>query len=230
MTSPAFVTFSDPDGNSVRISTQGDVSSLAPVPTSQTPGSIACTRVRFSGGGFQDVQGSVATTATALGVAALTGPGVLTNTPQGTVALASTGTDAASTADTWYWSEGFNPTERTVTTIACLNGTTVGTDNVRYAVWDAAGAVLGSTAAAGALSATSDVYQGIAASAPFTLPAGRIFVGFCVDGTTAAHQTIAAATYPNFTGTTEGVMEDAVPAITPTTSTTAGVGPFWRLS
>jgi hypothetical protein len=229
LAAPNWITFTDIDGNSCRINTLDNISSLTLVDPSETPDSAAYTAVHTSGGVIV-VSGAVATVAAALGIEAPTGPGVLCNTPQGTVALASYGTDAVSTADTWYWSEGYNPTERTVTTIACLNGTNVGTDNVRYACWDSDGNVLGSTAAAGALSAVADVFQGIAASSPFTMPAGRVFVGFCVNGTTAAHQTIAASTYANYTGTTAGVMADAVPTITPTTSTTAGVGPFWRLS
>ncbi len=230
MTSPVFVTFTGMDGTTIPISTQADIAYVVPFLAPAKPGSITtASLIVFGGGASIAVSGSVADTYAALGVS-LTGPGVLCNTPQGSVALASYGTDAGSTADTWYWSEGFNPTRRLVTTIAMLNGTTVGTDNVRYAMWDTNGAVLGSTAAAGALSATSDVFQGIAVSTPFYAEAGRVWSGFCVNGATAAHQTIPTLTYTNWTGTTAGVMAATVPAITPTTSTTAGVGPFWRLS
>lgn len=229
MAAPNFVTFTDIAGNSCRINTLDTISSLTLIPAAECPGGAAYTAVAQSGG-ITKVSGAVATVASSLGISAPTGPIFLNNVPMGSVALASYGTDAVSTADTWYWSEGYNPCERTVTTIACLNGTTVGTDNVRYACWDSAGNVLGSTAAAGALSAVADVFQGIAASTPFTMPAGRVFTGFCVNGTTCAHQTIATLTYAVATGTTAGVMAAAVPTITPTTSTTAGVGPFWRLS
>jgi hypothetical protein len=231
MTSPVFVSFTDMSGATAYVSTQADIACVITYTAAMgKPGSVAdASLIVFGGSSTLAVEGTVATTYAALGVG-MTGPGVLPNTPQGTVALASYGTDAVSTADTWYWSEGYIPTRRLVSTIACLNGTTVGTDNVRYAMWDSNGAVLGSTAAAGALSAVSDVFQGIAVSTPFYAEAGRCWVGFNTNGTTCAHQTIAASTYPNWTGTTAATMEDAVPAITPTTSTTAGVGPFWRLS
>jgi hypothetical protein len=230
MTSPAFVTFTDPSGETCRVSTQGPIFSLSVIPVSTTPGGVVCTRVR-SAQGFQDVQGTVAATATALGIVAPTGPGVLTNTPQGTVALASYGTDAVSAIDTYYWSSGFNPTDMLVTNIACLNGTTaVGTDLVIYAIWDSSGAVLGWTALAGTLAATADVFQSIALVTPITITPGRYFVGFVVNGTTTPHQTIAASTYPNYTGTTAGTFGAAVPAISPSITTTAGVGPFWRLT
>ena len=231
MTSPAFVTFSDPNGNTCRVSTQGEISSLSGIPIGETPASTVCTRIRFAGGGFQDVQGAVATVATSLGVNAPTGPGVLCNVPTGSVALASYGTDATSTADTWYWSEGFNPTDRTVTNLQMLNGTTnVGTDKCIYALWDALGAVLGWTTLAGVTAATADVFQSIALVTPVVIPPGRYFAGFVVNGTTTPHQTIATLTYMNYTGTTAGVFGAAVPVIVPSTSTTANVGPFWRMT
>jgi hypothetical protein len=155
-----------------------------------------------------------------------TGAVRLSNTPLGSIALASTGTDAASTAGTWYYSEGVNPSSRTVTTIACLNGTTVGTDLVIYAIWDKDGTVLGWTLLTGTLSAVADVFQPINLVTPITLPAGRYYVGFQVNGTTAAHQTIATLTYQNSTGSVAGTFGAAVPAITPPTTITAGVGPF----
>jgi len=230
MTSPVFVTFTDLAGSSIRISSQASISMLTPVTTGLPASIAAATVITFDGGGSVVVQGSVTTTATALGVTSPTGPGVLCNTPQGTVALSAYGTDAASTADTWYWSEGYNPAERLVTNILMLNGTTVGTDKAIYAVWNSAGTPVGWTALAGVLCATGDIFQGIAAVTPFTLPAGQIWSGFVVNGTNTAHQTIATATYPNYTGTTAGTFGAAVPSITPTTTTTAGVGPFWRMS
>ncbi len=230
MTIPNFISFTDANGDACQVSNVGEVSSLSLTPSTSVDDSTVCTRIRFSGGGFQDVAGTVAATATALGIAATSGPVVLTNTPQGTVALASYGTDAVSTADTWYWSEGFNPVERTVTNIMMLNGTTAATDKAIYAVWNAAGTVLGWTTLAGVVCANGDTFQSIAAVTPFTLPAGKCWAGFVVNGTTTAHQTVAAATFANATGTTAGTFGEAVPNITPTTSTTAGVGPFWRLS
>ena len=234
MPAPQFVTFTDARTNeSIRVSTQAPIAALVPFTLDMGKlGTISvATLIVFESGAAQAVSGSVTTTAAALGVAAVVGPGVLPNTPQGTVALSLYGTDAVSAVSTYYWAEGFNPVERTVTNLAMLNGTTsVGTDSVIHAIWDSTGAVLGWTTLAGTLAATADVFQSIALVTPIVMPAGRVFAGFIINGTTSPHQTIAANTYPAFTGTTAGVFGSAVPVIVPSVTTTANVGPFWRMS
>lgn len=147
------------------------------------------------------------------------------NVPVGPVAYASMGTDAVSTAGTIYFSDIVLHEAMVSTGAAVLNGTTVGTDDVIYGLWDEAGVLLRTTALAGTVSAGADAFQAIAWTSPISLPPGRYWVGFQVEGTTAAHQTIAASTYLNSTGSVAGVF-GTIPAITPTTTTTAGVGPF----
>ena len=159
-----------------------------------------------------------------------TGPRRLHNIPiTPAIALASMGTDAVSVDGTWYYSEGYNPAERTVTTIACLNGTNVGTDVVIYAIWDADGVPLGWTSLLGETSAVADVFQDIDLVEPIQLPAGRYYVGFQVDGTTAAHQTMAAG-HTLDAASVAGTFGDPVPTLTIAGTFTAGKGPFHRLT
>lgn len=153
----------------------------------------------------------------------------MSNTPVGSVARASMGTDAASTAGSIYFSDMVLDRSMVSTGAGVLNGTTVGTDKVIYFLCDEAGTVLRTTALAGTLSAVADVFQEIAWTSPISLPPGRYWVGFQVEGTTAAHQTIATLTYLNSTGSAAGVWGTIPAAITPTTTTTAGVGPFFYL-
>lgn len=237
MTAPVFVTFTSgaaiTTGTSIRISTQAPVSLLEPVTPgfSGSDGSLsAVTRVSFSNGsGPVLVSGSVTTTASALGVVASSGPRVLCNTPLGNTAYGSLGTDAVSVAGTQYWAELFNPTDRTLTNIACLNGTTAGTDKAIYFIADSAGTILGTTALAGVTCSGTDAFQSIALTAPITLLAGCYYVGFQVNGTTTKHRTMAANTFPNTTGSVAGAF-GTISAITPAGTFTAGVGPFVRLT
>ena len=124
------------------------------------------------------------------------------------------------------WASRYAP--MVATGMGVLNGTTVGTDKVVYALWDSAGAVIRTTLLTGVLSATADVFQEIAFTSAVTLPPGRYWGGFQAEGTTAAHQTIATLTYLNSTGPVAGTF-GTIPAITTTNTTTAGVGPFWYL-
>jgi hypothetical protein len=151
------------------------------------------------------------------------------NVPVGPVARASMGTDAASTAGSIYFSDIYLPEAMVSTGAGVLNGTTPGTDAVIYFLADEAGTVLRTTALAGTLSAVADVFQEIAWTSPISLPPGRYWVGFQVEGTTATHQTIATLTYLNSTGSAAGVFGTIPAAITPTTTTTANVGPFFYL-
>ncbi len=248
MTSPVFVTFTSAlltspgagfaSGASIRISTQTPIASLSPVTPGYagTDGSLSnVTLVKYAGGGQDYVSGSVTTVATSLGIAAPSGPIILANTPLGNTAYGSLGTDAVSVSGTQYFVEGFNPTDRTVTNLAALNGTTAGTDKVIYFICDSSGAVLATTSLAGTTCTGTDAFQalalvtGAATAVPITLPAGRFWSGFQVNGNTTKHRTIAASTFTNCTGSLAGVL-GTIAAITPTSTVTAGVGPFMQLT
>lgn len=224
MSNPSFVDFTDINGDTIGVNALGPIAFVR-----KHAGSTTQSEIVMEGGASIIVVASVAAVRSALGQALL-GPGTLTNIPLGPVALASIGTDAVSVAGTLYYSEGYNPTTRTVTNVACLNGTTgVGTDLQIFALWNSSGALLGTTALAGTTPATADVFQAIALITPVELPPGRYFAGFQINGTTSPHQTIAAATYPNRTGSAAGVFA-TIGAITPPTSFTANVGPIHQLT
>ena len=155
--------------------------------------------------------------------------GNVCNIPIGTVALASIATDVASVAGTIYYSEIFLPANKICTGIGLLNGTTVGTDLVIYGLASSTGALLANTALAGTLSATADVFQQIAFTAPYTaVGPARYFLLLQVNGTTACHQKIAASTFRNFASSVAGVF-GTLADITPPTSTVADKGPIGYL-
>ncbi len=177
-----------------------------------TGAGLAAVSVNLLGAAGGDASGSV--------------PIRVSNVPvTGAPARASMGTDAVSVAGTLYYSDLHLPGPMTSTGAAVLNGTTVGTNNVIYALWDEAGNLLRTSALAGVLSAGADAFQEIPWTAPISLPPGRYFVGFQVNGTTAAHQTMAAASYLNSTGSVAGVF-GTIGSITPPSTFTADVGPF----
>lgn len=200
--------------------------------TGLSPGGFGAAPWSLSAGGVVDlfvVSSNLVTAMPAAGAAALNAmPTRVANVPIGPVARASLGTDAVSVAGTIYFSDMRLDAPMVATGMGVLNGTTAATDKVVYALWDSAGAVIRTTLLTGVLAANGDVFQEIAFTSAVTLPPGRYWGGFQAEGTTTAHQTIATLTYLNSTGSVAGVF-GTVPAITPTTSTTAGVGPFWYL-
>jgi len=200
--------------------------------TGLSPGGFGAAPWSLSAGGAVEmfvVSSNVVTAMPAVGAAALNAmPTRVANVPIGPVARASLGTDAVSVAGTIYFSDMRLDAPMVATGMGVLNGTTAATDKVVYALWASAGAVIRTTLPTGVLAANGDVFQEIAFTSAVTLPPGRYWGGFQAEGTTTAHQTIATLTYLNSTGSVAGVF-GTVPAITPTTSTTAGVGPFWYL-
>lgn len=237
MASPVFVTFTNAligasliGSGTIRVSTQAPIAALYPI----TPGTqgtdatlTAVTMITFAGSGAPAyVSGSVATVAASLGIAAPTGPVFLSNIPIGSVAYGSLGTDAVSVSGTQYFSEGYNPCDRTVTNVAELNGTTAGTDKAIYFLCDATGVLVGWTALAGVTCSGTDAFQSIALVTPITLPAGRYFGGFQVNGTTTKHRTVAVNTSLLTTGSLAGVF-GTLANITPPGTFTAGVGPIF---
>lgn len=151
----------------------------------------------------------------------------VTNIPLGSVALASIATDAAAVAGTVYYSEHWIPANQTVTTIGILNGTTVGTDKVIYALATDDGTVVATTVLAGTTGAGSDSFQEIALTTPYAAKGpGRYWLLYQCNGTTHATQRIAANTYHNRAGSVAGVFGTIPASITPPTTVTAGAGPI----
>jgi hypothetical protein len=178
---------------------------------------------------------AIATTSTlaVTGASTLTG-GIVGTTPTrisniliGGVARASIGTDGAHVAGKVYFSELWLPTNKTLTGIGFLNGTTVGTDKMIVGLYSSAGVLLANSALAGALGAGQDDFQQIAFTAAYAaVGPARYWIAIQCEGTTHQTQKIAAATYLNSTGSVAGSFGTMPATITPTTTTTADVGPI----
>ena len=150
------------------------------------------------------------------------------NIPMDGTALASVGTDAAMTAGTIYVAEVFLPAFKRATGLGCLNGTTVGTDSLIYAIYPSAGgAALATTALAGTTGAGADSFQEIAFTAIEPLPPGRYWVAVQANGTTHQTQRIASGTLRSLINTksTAGSF-GTISSLTIPTTFTADVGPI----
>ncbi len=86
---------------------------------------------------------------------------VLTNIPIGSVALASIGTNTTDIIQLWV-TDIFVPCNRLITTVGVLQGGTATTDNILVAIYDAAGNLLASSALAGKLLATANIFTELA--------------------------------------------------------------------
>ncbi len=134
------------------------------------------------------------TTPTAAITAGTFGPAVVTNIPIGSAALTGYETNGvAQTAFAINLTEVFVPYWNTWTGAALLNGTTVGTNNQVYWLFNTEGDMIAYTAIAGTLNAGASVFQKIAFTAPVTLSPGRYFLGAQLDGNTATPRHVLAA-------------------------------------
>ena len=148
--------------------------------------------------------------------------------PIGSVAYASAGTDTTLVAGTLYYAgvevrQGF-----VATGIATMNGGTATTDKGIAALYDAAGNLVASSATAGALVATANIFQSRAFS-PGTIyvPAGPYFIAYQQNGTTATLRTIAVSTFVDtVTSSKTGTFGTLPASLTVPTTVTADVGPY----
>lgn len=107
--------------------------------------------------------------------------------------LQQVGTDAAAAAATDLDYVEFEiPYRKLCTGAAALNGTTVGTDLVKYGLYNSAGVLIATTDPEGTLGAGADVFQQIAFATAVTVSPGRYFFGLKVNGTTHCHQRASA--------------------------------------
>jgi hypothetical protein len=145
--------------------------------------------------------------------------------------LASFGTSTTVVANTMYFSDIYIPdTGHVCTGAGWLNGTTATTNKTIVTLYNSAGTLLANSVVTGGgtLVATSNIFQQVAFTAPYTtFVPGRYWLGYMQDGTTATPRTIATATWVDvMTGSVAGVAATATPSITPATSFTADTGPL----
>ena len=149
-----------------------------------------------------------------------------------TATLAGFGTDAAAAdGTTVYLACVYAPFNCTVTGIATLNGTNITTDKIVNYLFNAAGTMLGKTAAAGTAPTPADVFQEIDLTAPLAITGPAVyFIGRQHNGTTIGFQSIAASKgHQPLAGSVAGTSFGAETTVVPPTTFTADKGPFGYL-
>ena len=162
---------------------------------------------------------------------AAAGPLSVANYPMGSVALASIGTNTADVAGQLWVTGVWVPASKTITKINYLSGGTATTDNFLVAIYDANGKLLGSSAAAGVLVATANIFQSISLTASTTLSGpGLYYVAVQGNGTAAgAIQTLSALYNTVPTTVVSGTFGTVPASITVPTTFTAANGPVIQL-
>lgn len=149
-----------------------------------------------------------------------------TTVPVGSVAYGSFGNATTTVAGTVYVADTAIPRNFTITGVGILNGGTVGTDKGIVSIYSSTGAVLGTSALAGATTAGANAFQQYALTSPIKVTGpNEYFVGYQSNGTTDNIRTVAASTFPDVLTQSATGAFGTIPAITPPTTFTANVGP-----
>ena len=173
---------------------------------------------------------------------------ICSNIPIGSVALASIGTNTADVIQLWV-TDILVPYNRVVSNISYLSGGTATTDYILAAIYDSFGRLVASTSLAGALVATTNVWQTQAialvypASGVNSVAAGttatsvqlygpqQYFVAIQGNGTTAGAIQTVPAPYQICAGVIAAGVYGTIPAtITVPTTFTAAKAPIVYLS
>ena len=141
--------------------------------------------------------------------------------------LTGLGNSTAGIATQTWAADVFVPYVKAWTGIGILNGATVGTDKGLVILWSNTGAVLATSALAGATTSGASAFQQYAFTTPYTnLQPGEFFLGYSSNGATDNFQSIKTATVIDvLTGTQTAQVFGTVTALTPPTTFTANVGP-----
>lgn len=154
----------------------------------------------------------------------------------GSVAYASVGTNTTDIANKRMTTSIIFPRTGIFTGIQVLQGGTATTDNITTAIYDSAGKLIASSAAAGTLLATANTFKsiafalgptGVAQTKTIITGPALYFISVTGNGTAAgAYQTVPASTFKNvFTQGTTSITFGTFPAFTPPTTFTADLGP-----
>lgn len=112
----------------------------------------------------------------------------------------------------------------TLNGLQVLIGGTGGTDKWLVELHSSTGALLATSALAGATVGTANTWQQFAFTSAYNIVAGTYYLAVQTNGTTATLAAINSPTYPLFTGSATGTFGTSA-SITPPTAYTAGVGP-----
>lgn len=131
-------------------------------------------------------------------------------------------------ATTLYCSEVILPSNKLLTGIAILNGTTVGTDNHYVVLYDASGKALANSALAGAVSSGASTYQQYAFTSKFfAVGRAQYFACFQTNGTTDTVRMVVTGTQDTLlTKAQTSATFGTIPALTVPTTFTTAVGPY----
>jgi hypothetical protein len=155
--------------------------------------------------------------------------GIYSNIPIGSVAYGSLGTNTTDVNGQLWVSSFTLPVDKTISTIACLQGGTAGTDKVIYALYDSTGAKLGTTALAGtALNSSANTFLSASLTASVSAPAGAYYLVLQGNGTASgAFRTVAASTYLGiYSAVASGTFATLPATITVPSSFTANYAPI----
>ena len=164
--------------------------------------------------------------------AAALGESVYTTAVDTSATLSALGTDAAAADNkTVYLCSVFVPVNCTVTGIATLNGTNITTDKIVNYLFDANGALIGQSAAAGTAPTPADTFEETDLTAATTVIGPAVyFIGRQHNGTTIGFQSITTAKgHRPLAGSVAGTSFGAETSVVPPTSFTTAKGPIGYL-
>lgn len=161
-------------------------------------------------------------------IVSLTSAWKVTNIPIGSVAYASLGTNTTPVAGTWYCMDTRVFGNYTAMSgLGFLNGATVGTDKLIYALYDSTGRLIANTDTAGTTSAGASAAQEIPTLSQFALNNGIYWTCEQSNGTTTRLRTVAASTFlDKLAGSFTGTFGTVPANITPPTAFAADTGPI----
>lgn len=162
------------------------------------------------------------------GLTAASNQGLAASIPGiGNVAYASLGNATTYIAGQVFVASIYVPFDMTVTNINVLNGATVGTNTVIYALYNTAGTRIATTSLAGVTTAGANAFQAIPLTAPLAIQGpGRYFVSVQANGTTDNVRTVAASTFVGVLTQSNAGAFGTLPALVVPTTFTANVGPI----
>lgn len=152
------------------------------------------------------------------------------NSPEpGATAYTSINTNGTTTgATTLYCSEVNLRSNKRLTGIALLNGTTVGSDKHYVVLYDSSGNTLANSSTAGVTTANASTYQEFDFSTPFyAVGPARYFACFQANGANDTVRMAVTGVNANFlTKGQTGATFGTIPTLTPPTGFTTAVGPY----
>lgn len=161
-------------------------------------------------------------------IVTLTSAWKVKNAEIGSVAYASLGTNTTPVAGTWYCMDvRVFGNYTAMSGLGFLNGATVGTDKLIFALYDSTGRLVANTDTAGTTSSGASAAQEIAFTSQVALQPGIYWTCEQANGTTTRLRTVAASTFlDKLAGSFTGTFGTVPATITPPTTFTADTGPF----